>query len=260
MEAYGRLASRRAPWLFTAAGVFCATLSAFVAAGAALPVLPPFVRGPVHAGDVAVGVVIGAFSISAIVVRPLAGHMADRRGRRPAMVAGTLLTAAAGALLLAPASLPVALVSRLVMGAGEGLLFTAGSAWIVDLAPEERQGQVIGLFGLSVWGGMTVGPLIGDQLLSAGGYDAVWATMAVVPLVGGLIAWRLSAPARPAAGAERGRLLPPAVVGPGACLALANAGYATMAAVVVLELARRGIGPGAPGVAACGAPVVPSPL
>src|SRR2546423_6995041 len=222
MEAYGRLASRRAPWLFTAAGVFCATLSAFVAAGAALPVLPPFVRGPVHAGDVAVGVVIGAFSISAIVVRPLAGHMADRRGRRPVMVAGPLPPAAAGALLLARASLPVALVSRLVMGAGEGLLFTAGSAWIVDLAPEERQGQVIGLFGLSVWGGMTVGPLIGDQLLSAGGDDAGWATMAVVPLVGGLIAWRVSEPARAGAGARRGRFGPPAGGVPGASVAPAQ--------------------------------------
>src|SRR5437763_5810233 len=261
MEAYsGRLASRRAPWLLTAAGVFCATLSAFVAAGAALPVLPPFVRGPVHAGDVAVGVVIGAFSVSAIVVRPLAGQLADRRGRQPVMLAGTLLTAAAGALLLAPASLPLVLVSRLIMGAGEGLLFTAGSAWIVDLAPEERQGQVIGLFGLSVWGGMTVGPLIGDQLLGGFGYDAGWVTMAVVPLVGGLIAWRLSEPARPATAHERGRLVPRAVVVPGASLALANAGYATMAAFVVLELARRGIGHGAVVFTAYAAAVVISRL
>src|SRR5581483_604022 len=238
------LSPRRSPWVLTAAGIFAATLTAFVAAGAALPVLPRFVRGPVHAGNVAVGLVIGAFSLSAIVVRPLAGHLADHRGRHPVVLAGTLLTALSGVLLLIASSLPVVLASRLVMGAGEGLLFTAGSAWIVDLAPEDRQGQTIGLFGLSVWGGMTLGPLIGDQLLSLAGYDAVWAMMALVPLAGGLMALRLSETRRPAAPA-RGRLLPRAVLAPGAALSLANAGYATMAAFVVLALTHRGIGHGA---------------
>jgi MFS family permease len=239
------LSPRRSPWVLTAAGIFAATLTAFVAAGAALPVLPRFVRGPVHAGNVEVGLVIGAFSLSAIVVRPLAGHLADHRGRHPVVLAGTLLTALSGVLLLIAPSLPVVLASRLVMGAGEGLLFTAGSAWIVDLAPEDRQGQTIGLFGLSVWGGMTLGPLVGDQLLSLGGYDAVWAMMALVPLAGGLMALRLSETRRPGAVPARGRLLPRAVLAPGAALSLANAGYATMAAFVVLALAHRGIGHGA---------------
>ncbi|HEV3129467.1 MAG TPA: MFS transporter [Solirubrobacteraceae bacterium] len=235
----------RGTWLLTAVGVFAVTLSAFVAAGAALPVLPRFVRGPVHAGDLAVGVVIGAFSVSAIVVRPWAGHLADRRGRKPAVLGGTLLTGLAGTLLLTSASLPMVLASRLVMGAGEGLLFTAGSAWIVDLAPADRQGQTIGLFGLSVWGGMALGPLIGDQLLRLAGYDAVWVMMALVPLAGGLVAWRLTETRRPPNSALAGPLIPRAVLAPGAALALANAGYATMAAFVVLALAHRGIGHGA---------------
>jgi MFS family permease len=239
------LALSRRTWLLTAAGVFAATLSAFVAVGAALPVLPRFVRGPVGAGDVAVGVVIGAFSLSAIMVRPWAGHLADRRGRKPAVVAGTLLTALSGVLLLTSASLAVVLASRLVMGAGEGLLFTAGSAWIVDLAPEDRQGQTIGLFGLSVWGGLTLGPVLGDQLLRLAGYDAVWVMMASVPLGGAVVAWRLSENRRPREEHAPGPLIPRAVVAPGASLALANAGYATMAAFVVLALAHRGIGHGA---------------
>lgn len=249
MEARGSelraLAPARTGWLFTAAGVFGATLAAFIAAGAALPVLPRYVHGPIRAGDVAVGVVIGAFSLSAIVVRPLAGRLSDRRGRQPVMLAGALLTAASGVLLLASTTLPAVFASRLVMGAGEGLLFTAGSAWIVDLAPRERQGQVIGLFGLSVWGGMTAGPLLGDQLLSLSGYNAVWALMALVPLAGAIVAWRMRESPRPSVPQDPGPLIPRAVLAPGAALSLANAGYATMAAFVVLELAHRGIGHGA---------------
>ena len=57
-----------------------------------------------------------------------------------------------------------------MLGAGEGTVFTAGSAWIVDLAPPERRGRVIGLYGLAVWGALSVGPLIGELLLHASGY------------------------------------------------------------------------------------------
>ena len=57
-----------------------------------------------------------------------------------------------------------------MLGAGEGTVFTAGSAWIVDLAPPDRRGRVIGLYGLAVWSGLSVGPLIGELLLHASGY------------------------------------------------------------------------------------------
>jgi MFS family permease len=229
----------------TSFGIFCVTLSGFVATGAALPVLPRFVRGPLHAGDLAVGVVMGAFALSAVVVRPFAGRWADRRGRRPVLLIGASLYSIAGAALLAASSLATVVGARLVVGAGEGLLFTAASAWVVDLAPEERRGQVIGLFGLSVWGGLTVGPLLGDQLLQAAGFRAVWIMCASIPLVGTLIALRLPERWRPPAGDEPRSLLPRSVLAPGAALALANVGYATLAGFVVLLLADRGIGHGA---------------
>ena len=44
---------------------------------------------------------------------------------------------------------------------GEGALYTAGATWAVDLAPARRQGLALGLFGLAVWGGLSLGPLVG---------------------------------------------------------------------------------------------------
>src|ERR1035437_2560824 len=76
------------PGLAPAAGLFVAALLAFIAIGAALPVLPTYVRGPLGAGDLAVGVVVGAFALTSVVCRPLAGRQADRRGRRVVLVAG----------------------------------------------------------------------------------------------------------------------------------------------------------------------------
>jgi MFS family permease len=63
-------------------------------------VLPAYVRGPLHSGDLAVGVVVGAFALTAVVCRPLAGRQADMRGRRAVLVAGSLAMAVGGALYL----------------------------------------------------------------------------------------------------------------------------------------------------------------
>ena len=248
-------AAERPRALTTGAGVFAATLSCLIAVGAVLPVLPRYVRGPAGGGDFEVGLVIGAFAFTAVIGRPLAGRLADLRGRRPVLVVGALVMAGAGGLLFLPAGVGDLVGARLVLGAGEGVVFTAGATWAVDLAPPGRQGQAIGLFGLSVWSGLTLGPLAGEGLFALGGYDAVWALAALAPLVGAAVAARLVDPHRPTVG-ERQRLRPSAVIGPGSALALANIGYATLASFVVLFLAHRHIGHGAEVFTAFAASVV----
>ena len=237
---------RRDPRVIASAGVFTSALLAFVAIGAALPVLPAYVRGPLHAGDVAVGVVVGAFAITSVVCRPLAGRRADAHGRRVVLVAGSLSMAVGGVLYLLAASVPELIVARLAVGAGEGAVYTAGATWAVDLAHEDRRGLALGLFGLAVWGGLSLGPIAGELLRAHVGYDAVWALTAALPLAGAVIASRLPAttPARIRAPSPYA-WLPRAAYRPGIALALANVGYAALAGFVVLLLASRGIGGGA---------------
>lgn len=241
-------ALRARPQLTAFVGVFAAVLLGMLSVGAVLPVLPGYVRGPIGAGDLAVGVVVGAFAFSSIFGRPIGGRLADTRGRRRVVVAGLLLSALAGALYLVPAGVPGLIVARLVLGVGEGWTFTAGATWIVDLAPEERRGQAIGIFGLAVWGGLAVGPVLGELLAGAVSYQAVFVLSALSPLAGVAVARRVRDPhVPPAAGTPRprGPLIPPAVRLPGAALALANVGYGTMAGFLVLHLAGRGVGHGA---------------
>jgi MFS family permease len=230
--------------------VFVAALLAFVAIGAALPVLPGYVRGPLHSSDLAVGIVVGAFAITSVVCRPLAGRQADIRGRRLVLVCGALAMAVGSALYLLASSVPYLVIARLAVGAGEGAVYTAGATWAVDLAPDDRRGLALGMFGLAVWGGLSLGPVAGELLRSGLGYDAVWILTAALPLAGALIAMRLPEPAfAGSAGMARKpspiALVPRAARRPGIALALANVGYAALAGFVVLHLHARGIGGGA---------------
>ena len=246
------------PALAAFAGIFVVTMLGLLAVGATLPVLPRYVKGPIGSTDLAVGIVSGAFAATGLAFRPLAGHLADARGRRLTVMAGAVLSAVAGLLYFVPAGVPGLIVARLFLGAGEGMVFTAGSAWVVDLAPPERRGRLIGLYGLSIWSGLSLGPPIGELLLRASSFELVWAFAAGAPLAGALIASRIPErfTPRPRGKGDRGPFLSRAAVRPGLALSLGVVGFAAVAAFLVLHLEERGIGHGAEVFAAFAATVV----
>ena len=92
-----------------------------------LSVLPLYARA-LGVADGAIGVVMGAFALSAMVLRPWAGWAADRYGRRPLMLAGSLLFVLASPAYALAAGAAGLTAVRLLHGAGMGLFPTAASA------------------------------------------------------------------------------------------------------------------------------------
>ncbi|HET7121827.1 MAG TPA: MFS transporter [Solirubrobacterales bacterium] len=227
------------------AGVFVVTFLGLIGVGSVLPVLPRYVHGPLDSTDLAVGVVVGSYAITGLLLRPVAGRLADTRGRKPTVLLGALLVSLSGLLYLPHLGLGGLIAARLVLGVGEGALYTAGSAWIVDMAPPARRGRILGLYGLAVWGGLSVGPLLGELLLNAASYEAVWVFAAVLPLLGAAVATRVPDDFQPLPHAQPHPLIAPEAVRPGLSVALASVGYATLAAFIVLLLESRGVGHGA---------------
>ena len=230
----------------TFAVLFGVTMLNLLAIGALLPVLPLYVKGPLGEGDLMVGIVIGAYAITGIAFRPLAGMMADQRGRRWVVVTGSLVSAVAGAVLFLPLGLVAVLGSRLLLGAGEGAVFTGGSTWVADIAPERNRARLIGIYGLAVWAGLSVGPLAGQGLKALGGYDLVWAFVFLAPIVSAIVASRLrDSPVEPDPAVGRRNPISMEALGPGVSMALGSAGFAAMASFVVLHMRDLGVSGGA---------------
>ena len=118
---------------------------------------------------------------------------------------------------------------------------------MVDLAPPERRGRLIGLYGLAIWGGLSLGPPIGELILHEMSFEGVWAFAAGAPLLGALIATRIPERYEPRPLSEHAdrRWIAREALRPGIGLALAIVGYATVAAFIVLHLDQLGIGHGA---------------
>ncbi|QDY08662.1 MFS transporter [Micromonospora sp. HM134] len=224
-------------------GIFGGLFAGYLGLTAVIPVLPAFLRDRHDAGDFTVGLVVTVTAATALLVRPVAGALADRYGHRTVMLTGALVVAAGGLLYLLPLSVPALVAVRLLLGAGEAALFTAGAVWTVALAPHHRRGQLIGLYGVSMWGGISAGTFLGATLQQVS-YPAVWALSAAAPLLAaGLVAVVPTPPRTAPTGGGGGLLLRPALL-PGIALTFGAAGYAGLAAFVVLHLDARDIGHG----------------
>ncbi len=174
--------------------VGAATLAYFLGESAVFPVLPVYVRGPLGGSDIAVGLSVGAFSLTALLIRPWAGRMADRRGRRLPMVLGAAIFAVSVAGYTLADTVPALIAMRLLTGVGEAFVFTGAASAVADMAPDERRGEAISFFSLALWTGIAIGPLIGEVAIQAGGFSLVWLIAAGFGVLAGGLALAVRLP------------------------------------------------------------------
>jgi MFS family permease len=167
--------------------VALATLAYFIADGILLPAVPLYVKGPLGGGSVAVGIVVGAFSISALLLRPWAGRLSDRRGRRLLMLSGAAIFAFSVLGYVLAKSIAVMIVMRAITGAGEALFFVGAASAISDLAPDERRGEALSFFSLALYAGIGLGPIIGEAAIDGADFSLVWLTAAAIGLIAVLL-------------------------------------------------------------------------
>src|SRR5215210_4091150 len=141
-------------------------LAYFIAGGALIGVTPFFVTGPLAGGTAAVGLAVGAFSVTTLIVRPMAGRWTDRHGRRPLLIGGAALFAVLVLGHLLVTGLAGLVLLRLLLGMAEALYFVAGFAALADLAPPGRAGEALSLNSLALYLGMAAGPLIAQGVLA----------------------------------------------------------------------------------------------
>ena len=220
----------------------------FTADGMAFAVLSRYVDGQLGGGEVGAGLAFGAFSLTALVLRPYAGRLADRRGRRALMVGGAALFALAALGHLAATTLPILIGLRLTMGVAEAFFFVAAFAAVADLAPEGRQGEAITYDSLTLYLGIAVGPVLAEIALGEDRYWAVWIAAAAVAALATLICLGLTETRpEPSEDSTGGRLLHRAGVLPGVVLMAGvwgMAGYFTLAPLfAVRDLGLAGASP-----------------
>ena len=173
---------------------------AFLIIGLALPVLPLQVHQGLGFGAFIVGLVTGSQFGASLLSRLSAGHYADRRGPKRAVVFG-LLTAISAGLLYAlslrfigvpPLSVVILVLGRALLGSAESFIITGAVSWGLAHVGASSAGRVIAWIGMAMFGALALGAPLGTALYSAGGFASVAIATALMPLVTVLLVAPLS--------------------------------------------------------------------
>ena len=120
-----------------------------------------------------IGSLMAAAAIGGLASRPAVGWALDRLGRKPVLMAATLLQALGMAMVAAIRRVGVfAYAQRIVFGVGGGSILAGYFTLAPDLVPEARRTEGIALFGISGLLPLVVNPLV--QRLGVDGAQLRW--------------------------------------------------------------------------------------
>ena len=184
-----------------------AELAYFTSVGVTIHTLPLYATGPIGTDEAGAGLAFGAFGVSALLLRPIAGRLSDTRGRLPLLVFGALLAAAGMVMFPFADTLAALVVIRLLQGVAEAAFFVAGFALLADIAPPSRMGEALSYNSLGLYLGLALGPPLGEALLERWGYNAAWMGAAVLAVLAALLSVAIGEPERTIDEGGHGRLI-----------------------------------------------------
>ena len=115
------------------------------------------------------------------------GPASDRYGRRPFIVAGMLVQAAALAWIAAAGSFTAWAVAAVVLGAGTAMVYPTLLAAVGDVAHPAWRARAVGVYRLWRDGGFVVGALLAGVLADAFGIRTATAVVAALTAASGLV-------------------------------------------------------------------------
>jgi len=157
-----------------------------------LVTLPKYILDELHGTESEIGLIIGVFTITAVLLRPFIGREVDRRGRKVVLIAGSVVFLVSMLLYNYTRSVEELLMLRVLHGIGWGAATTASTTLIADIAPPSRRGEAMGIFGMSANIAMAVGPALSIMLLTSSSYTTLFTTAAAIAFVSLLLVLPIS--------------------------------------------------------------------
>lgn len=155
-----------------------------------IPTIPLFVKD-LGGSDQMVGMIVGIFTFSALLIRPYAGHALESKGRGYVYLIGLAIFVLSVGAFAFTASMLFLIIIRIIQGVGWGFSTTAGGTVATDLIPPKRRGEGMGYFGLSGNIALSFGPSLGLTLVVLISYQQLFLLCALCGVFAFLFAMRI---------------------------------------------------------------------
>ena len=133
------------------------------------------------------GMISGIFSISALLVRPIAGRSADYFSKRNLCILANLFMGLAVLGYGFTDQISVLFLLRILHGFAFGLSSTATIALVTEFIPKERMGEGIGCYGIGQVISQVIGPNLGVDIANDFGFQPLFLLTSALAILSGLL-------------------------------------------------------------------------
>lgn len=206
-------------------------------------VLPLYVRDDLGGSTTAVGLIVGVFSIAALLPRLFIGREIDRSGSKRFLAVGAGLFLLSGVLYIFATSVPLVLGVRAVHGLGMAFFHTASFAFIAQISPPSRRGEAMGIWGLMSTFATAITPYLGLVIRDASGMTTLFivAACGAAGSLGLLLLVADPGRAGDVTPVTSGGLFEPSVMPAAVLILLSNLVYGAVAAFIIVYAEDRDI-------------------
>jgi MFS transporter, DHA1 family, multidrug resistance protein len=177
------------------ATLFLAIFACVTGVGIVVPLLPVYAKN-LGASGLYVGLIFGAFSFSRSAFLPYFGRLSDRRGRKPFIVIGLFCYVLVSIAFMGFEKIEALIIVRFIQGIASAMIMPVTQAYVGDITPAGDEGFSMGLFNMSMFMGLSIGPLLGGLISENFSLNMAFACMGAMALVGCLLAILLLPPTR----------------------------------------------------------------
>ncbi|MCX8118628.1 MAG: MFS transporter [Desulfobacterota bacterium] len=155
-----------------------------------IPTLPIYLSTS-NMTEAEIGLLIGAFSLSSLVLRPFVGRALLKVEERAFMIAGAaLFVLSSTAYLFAKPFWPF-LIVRVIHGIGLALFATASFTLVVRITPKSKRGQGLSFFYLAINVAFALAPSLGMDLVNHFSFSILFLACAGLSMIALVISGQL---------------------------------------------------------------------
>ncbi len=141
-----------------------------------------------------IGLVIGAFNLAPLFLRPLVGWWISKWGKKPFLLLGCLIFSFSPASFILAGNVLHLTVLRLFQGIGIAAFPTAATTLVADFAPVKRRGEAVGYYGMFIALSQALLPALGFFILTTWNFSVLFLSSAGLGLISLALSSRIQVP------------------------------------------------------------------
>ncbi len=165
------------------ATLFFSIFATVTGVGIVIPLLPIYAH-ELGASGLYIGMIFGSFSLARTFFLPYFGRLSDRKGRKPLIVPALLAYAAISLGFIVFKDIHALISLRFLQGIASAMLMPIIQAYIGDITPPGNEGFTMGLFNMSMFCGLSIGPFLGGVIHDRFSLQTSFTCMGLLALIG----------------------------------------------------------------------------